>query len=240
VGALALVHGVLACGGPQRVGAGRALASEGAIVIPGEADAGLDAALEIRAEHAGDGGPGVAISADAGVASGELAWLIAHIGDDPDRVHSADSPNVRALAARGAEGVRAVAPLLRRGDAGRARFARRVLERVMARACGSRDRLRLQRLALWLELGRVPEDALNDAGIVVWTLPDEHAWAPEGLARLLAWADGELLCEPAAIAARIPDGGARAARSDAGARMAFDATVDESRLRPRVDAGGGS
>lgn len=138
----------------------------------------------------------VAVAADAGIDSAELAWLVAHIGNDPDRANSADGPNVRALAARGAAGVRAVVQIFRHADAGRVPFARRVFERVALESCRRAGREAALRLVLWLELGRLPEGVLSDAGFFTWTRADDEMWPREAVARVMAWADAGLPCGP--------------------------------------------
>jgi hypothetical protein len=98
----------------------------------------------------GDAGHTVAVAADAGVASGEAAWLVAHIDDGPDGLHPMDTASVRALSARGPDGIRGVVPVLRSGDPSRAPFARRVLERVAIRACGRLGLVRAMLVGGWL------------------------------------------------------------------------------------------
>jgi hypothetical protein len=36
----------------------------------------------------------------------------------------------------------------------------------------------------------------NDAGVMIWTRADNEPWPQDALARLLAWADAGLPCQP--------------------------------------------
>jgi hypothetical protein len=194
--AVVLAGAVLAgCSGARGEGAGRAPGITAAEVMPGGARVPEPGASGFAPEG-GDGGVGLAVAADAGVNAAELAWLVAHIADGPSALHPTDTMNVRSLAARGGEGVRAVAPVFRRGDAARARYARRVVERVALHACRRDARDEAQRLVLWLELGRVPDAVLHDAGLMVWTRADDAPWPDDAIARLLAWARAGTPCGP--------------------------------------------
>lgn len=143
--------------------------SSGAFPMPGDP---LDASVEERR-----------------VAASELSWLVAHLADDPSPAHTGESDNVMRLSARGAEGARAAAEVFRVGDANRAPFARRVIERVAARQC-RRDRGAALELVVWIQ--RPEQHADRDAGFA-WLGDDPH-WPAERLARLIDWADRGAPC----------------------------------------------
>jgi hypothetical protein len=159
-------------------------------------------------ETADGGAPaGIALRADAGVASAEVAWLVAHLAEEPDRANPRESDAVRRLARAGPAGVHAVAEVLRAGDALRAPFARRVLERVALERCRrdlSRAAARLARLQ------RPDAGVASDAGFVWWSA-DDARWASEAVERIHAWASAGLPCED------VPPTVARAALADASA-----------------------
>jgi hypothetical protein len=153
-----------------------------------------------------DGGApaSIALRSDAGIASAELAWLVAHLADEPDRSHQGDSDAVRRLVRAGPPGVHAVAEVLRAGDARRAPFARRVLERVALERC-RRD---LPRAATRLaELQRPDAGArAPDAGFVWWGA-DDARWPSEAVDRVHAWAAAGLPCGPQAPAEALAPAG---------------------------------
>jgi hypothetical protein len=157
----------------------------------------------VALEWGTDGGP--MVSADAGFASAEIAWLVTHIDDNADRAGPAGPPNIRALASYQAEGVRAVIPLFRVGDARRVPHARRVIELLAQRACrGTADALAPRRLVAWIESGspELPRPAqVADAGPPSaqlpwpWARAVEAPWPREGLDRMQQWADRALFCD---------------------------------------------
>lgn len=150
------------------------------------------------------------VRADAAVGSGERAWLVAHISDDPDRSHVGESPNVRSLAALGADGVHAVAALFARGEGNRVPFARRVIERVAQRACREYGFTYTQRLIAWLEAGTIPRNLVTDAAVLGWTREVDERWPREAITRLDRWADAGVPCfqsRPATIDAAVDDTG---------------------------------
>ncbi len=142
----------------------------------------------------------------------ERAWLVAHIGDQPDGMHTGETPNVRALAAMGADGVRAVAPILARADGERVPYVRRVIERNATRACREYSALYSHRLIAWLELGRIPAEVSGDRGPVQWFRGASEAWPTEAIRRLEQWANAGLPCfqsrEAASDAGSAGDAGA--------------------------------
>lgn len=145
-----------------------------------------------------DGGP--MVTEDAGPRSAEIAWLVSHLDEGVESAGPVGAPNVRALAGYGAEGVRAVIPLFRSGDARRVPHARKVIEMVARRACrGTSDVLAPRRLVAWLESGvAVVADprAGTSAPSWPWTRAPEAAWPQEGLDRIRAWSDRALFCVP--------------------------------------------
>lgn len=147
---------------------------------------------QVFTPHHTDAGA-IAVSADGGVASGELAWLVTHIADTPDRLRSDDSDNVRQIAAHGADGVRAISQVFARGDALRTPFARRVVERTIMRRCGRRDRSDAQALGAWMELGDDMPATAPD-GLMHWTRPADSPWPPDAVQRLLTWVDAGMPC----------------------------------------------
>jgi hypothetical protein len=154
-------------------------------------DAGIaNGPTELVAVHARDGG----VTAGAGPVSAELAWLVSHIADTPDRLRSDDSDNARQLAARGADGIRAVAAVFARGDALRLPFARRVVERNVTRACGPREHQAAQELVTWIELGGVTPGAPD--GVIRWNRTGDAPWSAAALARLDEWVARGMPCTP--------------------------------------------
>lgn len=178
------------------------------------ADGGAGLADQVITPQHGDAG-GVGISADAGVTSAELAWLVAHIADTPDRLRSDDSDNVRQIAAHGAEGVRAVVQVFARGDGLRTPFARRVIERTIMRTCRRRDRSDAQSLGAWIELGEdfppVPPD-----GLMHWTRPADAPWPPDAVRRLVTWIDTGMPCTTPSDASPAPAASGSPAPSHSG------------------------
>ena len=131
------------------------------------------------------------VSLEARVASGEIAWLVAHLADNAERAHPGDSDAARRLAQMGPEGVRAVAEVFRVGDTARIPFARRVIERVVARRC-QHDRARSAWVIRRLETGTTGAvDA--DAG-VSWAR-GEARWPGEAVERVRRWADEGVPCD---------------------------------------------
>ncbi|MDP3278191.1 MAG: hypothetical protein Q8Q09_23595 [Deltaproteobacteria bacterium] len=142
----------------------------------------------------------VAVAADAGVQAAELSWLVMHIADDADRAGASGAPNVRALARYGADGLRAVVPLFRLGDARRVEQARHVVETLAQRACRSTaDPDAPRRLVAWLDGGaavlRAPRPGPPDPRWP-WQRGPEWPWSTAAIARLEAWAASDLVCDP--------------------------------------------
>jgi hypothetical protein len=152
-----------------------------------------DASVRIFAE--GDAGSGPAVSADAGISSAELAYLVAHLADAPDRLRSNDGLHVRELAAHGADGVRAAAEVLRRYDAQRIPFARTAIEHVAIRSCHLRPAA-LRRLTRWLEEGVDEEPPAVGTLPPLWYRDPDAAWDSAAVARVLAWAAAGVPCVP--------------------------------------------
>ncbi len=214
------------------VAAGCAASGERALVtseLPAETMADSDAGVHFHAEPFGNftigGSPAPGATervltpergdADAGApvlprddgtaSAGELAWLVMHVADTPDRLRADDSDNARQLATRGADGVLAVTQVFRRGDAARLPFARRVLERNVVRVCRSHDPDAAQQLSTWLELGELGEsDRTPGAGAVLWTRPADMAWPTDAVQRIEAWARAGLPCHPIENASPSP------------------------------------
>lgn len=135
-----------------------------------------------------------AARSDASLGGGERSWLVAHIADDPDRSHAGESPNVRSLAALGAEGIRSVSALFARGEGSRVPFARRVVERVAQRACREYGFVYTQRLIAWLEAGTIPANLVTDAAVLAWSREVDERWPREAVTRLDRWADAGVPC----------------------------------------------
>ncbi len=134
-----------------------------------------------------------AVRADAGVRSGEIAWLVTHIADDPEPARGGESDEVRRLAAIGADGIHATAEVFRVGDPRRVPFARRVIERVATAQC--HRNLTLAGITIvHLQSGPDAGAPPPDAGII-WSGGDDTRWPDEAIARLHHWADTGLPCE---------------------------------------------
>lgn len=155
------------------------------------AQVGVDRYSEAR------GGGDASTVSEASVASSETAWLTAHLADDPDPAHPGESDAVRRLAQQGGVGVRAAAEVFRVGDARRAPFARRVLERVARRQC-RRDTAATARQLRALVYG---EGVVLDGG-APWPA-DDARWPVDAVERVRAWGDRGAPCETASV-----DGGA--------------------------------
>jgi hypothetical protein len=130
-------------------------------------------------------------SVETMVNEGETAWLVAHLGDDPDRANPRDSDAVRRLAQRGPEGVMAVAEVFRVGDTRRMPFAKRVIERVLARRCRG-EPWRVGWMISRIERGSTGASYDADAG-VVWG--EDARWGSEAVERLRGWARNGAVCE---------------------------------------------
>ncbi len=192
-----------------------------------------DASTEPVALRPDDGGS-LAVTRDAGAMGGELAWLVAHIGDTPDRLRSDDSDNVRQIAARGADGVRAVVNVFERVDSARIPFARRVVERNILRVCHRRDREDAQMLASWIELGDEAPAAIPD-GTMHWNRSGETAWPREAITRLGQWIDAGLPCRPLGTSSSSPPPAASSSsppREASSPRPAAGATERSTSRRP--------
>ncbi|MEZ4390721.1 MAG: hypothetical protein R3A48_06455 [Polyangiales bacterium] len=127
---------------------------------------------------------------DSGLAAREVAWLVAHLADDPDPASPRETEAVRRLSARGAEGLRAAVEVFRVGDARRLPFARRVFERHLRRVCG-RDEERITR-ALRVFQGL---DASPDGGLGARWIERSGGWSHAAMRVALAWIDGGAGCE---------------------------------------------
>ncbi len=148
----------------------------------GGADDGLDAAV------ASD-----AVAGEAGRSprsSPEVAWLVAHLADDPNPARLGDSDAVRRLVARRSEGVDAAVEVFRVGDARRVPFARRVIEGVALRSCRG-DHGRAASRVRWIVTGSL-DPSPPDAGIAWSDLL--LRWPAERIARVHGWAAGGVPC----------------------------------------------
>lgn len=164
----------------------------------------VDRGVEATPSTAMDGGtaPGAdgASEVDAGASEGaprrrsspEVAWLVAHMADEPDPARHGDSDAVRRLAGYGPEGVRAAVEVFRVGDARRVPFARRVLEHAALRSCRG-DRGRAGARVNWMVSGTLGV-AAADAGIAWGDLLVR--WPEARIVRVQSWADAGLPCEP--------------------------------------------
>lgn len=144
----------------------------------------------LRAEHPepparADGGV-----EDSGLAAREIAWLVAHLADDPDPASPRETDAVRRLSARGTDGLRATVEVFRVGDARRIPFARRVFERHLRRVCG-RDEERITR-ALRVFQG---VDASPDGGLGARWIERSGGWSHAAMQVALAWIDGGAGCD---------------------------------------------
>ncbi len=184
--ALSLANTVIRVNDETELDAGRS--------TPRGADAGSARAMEWGA----DGGP--MVSEDAGTRAAELAWLVTHIEEGAETAGPAGPPNVRALAGYGADGVRAVIPLFRAGDARRVPHARGVLQRVAQRACrGTADTQAPRRLIAWIETGSAVIAAPAQGASAPswpWARGPEFAWPSSGVERMRQWAAQGLFCAP--------------------------------------------
>jgi hypothetical protein len=143
-----------------------------------------------------------AVTVEAAVFSGETAWLVAHLADEPDPSHGGDSDSVRRLSQMGAEGVLAVAEVFRVGDVRRIPYARRVIERVALRRC-LRDHGRAGWRVTALERGTTTHAIDPDAG-VVWTSGDAR-WSNEAVERVRQWARDGMPCGDPSLGGRGRD-----------------------------------
>jgi len=132
--------------------------------------------------------------------SPEVAWLVAHLADDPNPARLGDSDAMRRLVARGAEGVSAAVEVFRVGDATRVPYARRVLEGVALRHCRG-DHGRAAARVRWIISGALTPSG-PDAGIAWSDLLVR--WPAERIARVQQWAAAGAPCGDDAS----PDGGA--------------------------------
>lgn len=155
--------------------------------------AGCSSATSIgaRAERASpihdapDGG-----AQDSGLARGEIAWLVAHLADDPDPASPRETDAVRRLAQMGPEGLRAAVEVFRVGDARRIPFARRVFERFLRAPCG-RDEERITRSLRALQ----GLDARPDGGLGARWSERSDAWSHEAMTRATGWIDAGARCQ---------------------------------------------
>jgi hypothetical protein len=180
----------------------------GEFTIGGMPDGGAasspNGSTELVAVNGRDAG---APARDAGGVPAELSWLVAHIADTRDRLRADDSDNARQLAARGADGVRAVVSVFARGDALRLPFARRVVERNVIRVCGTEDRAAAQELIMWIELGGGTPSAPE--GPIRWSRTGDTPWSPAALGRLEDWIAGGMPCRPPESSTAPPSGSSR-------------------------------
>lgn len=142
-----------------------------------------------RPAYAPTADPGDAAVEDAGLSAREIAWLVAHLGDDPDVTHARENESVRRLSSMGAEALRATAEVFRVGDARRIPFARRVFERVVSRRC-RQDPARITRTLRALQgVATAP-----DAGEVPRWIDRSGGWSTEAMEGARAWIDGGMRC----------------------------------------------
>lgn len=144
----------------------------------------------LRSEHAEPPARADAGVEDSGLAAREIAWLVAHLADDPDPASPRETEAVRRLSARGVEGLRAAAEVFRVGDARRLPFARRVFERHLRRVCG-RDEERITR-ALRSFQGVEPSP---DGGLGARWIERSGGWSHASMQVALAWIDGGADCD---------------------------------------------
>jgi hypothetical protein len=140
---------------------------------------------------------GLAVSAEAGVLSAELAWLVAHMMDGADTAGPAGPSGVRALIARGAPAIAALLPLFAGGDARRVPLARLVVQESLLRECrafGGGDQAR--RMVRWFETGTVV-GAIDPRARWrwPWMRGPEFGWSPLAMRRLRAWVGAGLSCD---------------------------------------------
>lgn len=152
--------------------------------LPGDggADEGLDAAVASDAVAAEVGRPARS--------SPEVAWLVAHLADDPNPARLGDSDAVRRLVAHGSEGVSAAVEVFRVGDTRRVPFARRVIEGVALRSCRG-DHGRAAARVRWIITGTL-DPSPPDAGIAWSDLL--LRWPAERISRVQGWAAGGVPC----------------------------------------------
>ena len=153
----------------------------------------MDGGAASWTDDASVAGDGASVGARLRRSSPEVAWLVAHMADEPDPARHGDSDAVRRLAAYGPEGVRAAVEVFRVGDARRVPFARRVLERAALRSCRS-DQGRAGARVRWMVTGSL-EAPIADAGIAWSDLLVR--WPEARIQRVQAWADAGLPCAAA-------------------------------------------
>ncbi|MFO0629869.1 MAG: hypothetical protein U0325_30145 [Polyangiales bacterium] len=131
----------------------------------------------------GDGG----VAEDSGLAARELAWLVAHLADDPDPANPRETEAVRRLAARGAPALRGVVEVFRVGDARRAPFARRTFERYLRRVCDHNDARVTRTLA-------EAQGRAWDGGATTRWPEGDAPWSQSAMERMYGWIDGGARC----------------------------------------------
>lgn len=170
-GALALV-GLVACASATRSPRGVVRDFDGP-----DGAAPDSASVDAASAPSVDGGPEV----DAGLArrsNPEVAWLVAHLADDPIPTRPTESVAGRRLISFGAEAVVPVVEVFRVADLRRVPFARRVIASVVLRQCGGDAARAHQRIASW--------SAPYDGGTGLESLGTR--WPAETVERLRAWA----------------------------------------------------
>lgn len=130
-----------------------------------------------------------AVAEDAGIAARELAWLVAHLADDPDVTHARENESVRRLSAMGPEALRATAEVFRVHDERRIPFARRVFERALARRC-RQDQARVTRTLRALQ----GVETGPDAGDVPRWVDRAGPWSNEVMEGVYAWVGAGARC----------------------------------------------
>lgn len=124
---------------------------------------------------------------DSGLASRELAWLVAHLADEPDPANPRETEAVRRLASRGAPALRGVVEVFRVGDARRAPFARRTFERYLRRVCAFNETRVTRTLA-------EAQGRAWDGGATTRWPEGEAPWSQSAMERMYGWIDGGARC----------------------------------------------
>jgi hypothetical protein len=127
------------------------------------------------------------VEEDSGIAGRELAWLVAHLADEPDPANPRETEAVRRLAARGAPALRGVVEVFRVGDARRAPFARRTFERYLRRVCEHNDARVTRTLA-------EAQGRSWDGGATARWPEGDAPWSQTAMERMYGWIDGGARC----------------------------------------------
>ena len=127
------------------------------------------------------------VEEDSGLVARELAWLVAHLADEPDPANPRETEAVRRLASRGAPALRGVVEVFRVGDARRLPFARRTFERYLRRVCDHNEARVTRTLA-------EAQGRAWDGGATTRWPEGDAPWSQSAMERMYGWIDGGARC----------------------------------------------